>query len=89
MPRFYFDFQLDGVTEPDDIGVELPTLEAARGEAARAAAAVIADRVRGTGSDLSLHVRDAEGEPLFTVRASVALTPPRSPEGREGLGSAA
>ena len=35
MPRFFFDLQRDGIVEPDRDGVHLPSLAAAKAEAAR------------------------------------------------------
>jgi hypothetical protein len=46
MPRFHFDIVNDGETIPDDEGLDLLSAEAARLEAARAAAEISATALR-------------------------------------------
>jgi hypothetical protein len=74
MPRFHFDVCENGVLTPDEEGLDLLSANAARLEAARAAAEMIRDRAqRGAEpADISLIVRDGSPEPVCTV--TVALT---------------
>jgi hypothetical protein len=58
MPRFYFDLVLDGATEADSEGLDLPNVIVARAEAARAAAEMVNDRAAGDNVGLTIVVRD-------------------------------
>jgi len=46
MPRYYFDLRDDGGLYPDDEGVGLPSIDAARQEAAHSLADMLRDAVR-------------------------------------------
>ena len=75
MPYFYFDVCTDGVTETDNEGLELLSANAARLEAARAAAEMMRDRA-GRGAvpaDISLIVRDESPEPVCTVTVALKV----------------
>jgi hypothetical protein len=74
LPRYHFDLHSDGVTIPDLHGVELPTGQAARSEAVRAAAEILKDRSAedAVPTDLRFVVRH-EGVLLFTVRVGVEI----------------
>ena len=76
MPRFYFDYNLNGHIAVDNVGTVLPSLRAAKTEAAIAAAEWMKDHVTAQGTELKLSVRDGQTSPLFIVTASVQLDPP-------------
>ena len=73
MPRYHFDFEKAGIAAPDDDGVEMPSLDAARLEAVRAAAAVLKDQADGHEGDLAIHVRGPTGAHLLTVTAAIRI----------------
>jgi hypothetical protein len=60
MPRFYFDVR-DGETfTPDDLGIELPNVEAARDQAALALAEIAREVLPGSvRRELAIEVRDS------------------------------
>ena len=72
MPRFYFDTR-DGETFlPDDDGVELVSVEAARDEATSTLAEMLKDALPDdVGRERAIEVRDEAGRPLF--RAALFL----------------
>jgi hypothetical protein len=74
MPRFHFDVREEDRIIPDEVGVELESLEAAEREAIR--------RVTGIGyqslskdrpSEIEVQVKDHEGFLLLTVTVSVVV----------------
>jgi hypothetical protein len=69
MPRFYFDLSRDGHFLPDELGLDLPTLAAARKEA-RVAAAEMAKEGNGGSHEITIEIRDAN-ELVATVRLSL------------------
>jgi hypothetical protein len=73
VPRFYFDYQSNGAAAKDNVGTVLPNLQAAKVEAATAAAEWIKDHVSAAGTELKLSVRDGKPAPLFVVTASVQI----------------
>jgi uncharacterized protein DUF6894 len=75
VPRFFFDYQSNGEPSKDDVGTVLPSLQAAKSEAATAAAEWIKDHVSASGIVLKLSVRDGQPAPLFVVTASVQIGP--------------
>ena len=73
MPRYHFDFVIDGRIEADEEGADLSGNDAARLEAIQAAAGVLKDRADGHGAELAVHVRSETGERLLTVMGSIKL----------------
>lgn len=74
MPRFYFHFREDGYTHMDEVGHELPNLEAAELEATATAAALLRDEVaKGRYGDICVEVSNAAGFPVVTVCASIKV----------------
>jgi hypothetical protein len=75
MPRFHFDVCENGVLTPDEEGLDLLSANAARLEAARAAAEMIRDRAqRGAEpAEISLIVRDGSPEPVCTVTVALNI----------------
>ncbi|WP_426531535.1 DUF6894 family protein [Bradyrhizobium sp. McL0615] len=71
MPRYYFDLCDDSGLYPDDEGLELPSIDAARQEAAHSLADMLRDAVRdGTGRavrQMSVAVRNDVG-PVIRVK---------------------
>ncbi len=65
MPRFHFD-TLDGDRFiSDEAGLELPSIEAAKAEAARSLAETLRDMPGSAGRQVVVEVSDEEGRPLF------------------------
>jgi len=73
VPRYHFDFEIDGRIDPDEEGADLLGIDAARLEAVQAAAGVLKDRVDGHGAELAVHVRSDTGKRLLTVVGSIRL----------------
>ena len=73
MPRYHFDFEIDGRIDLDEEGADLSGIDVARLEAVQAAAGVLKDRVDGQGAELAVHVRTETGERLLTVVGSIRL----------------
>jgi len=71
MPRFYFDL-IDGTgMHRDEVGLDLPDLDAATQEARRALVEMIGDAISdGDPNELRMRIRDAGGESLTTVSIS-------------------
>ena len=72
MPRYFFNI-LDRQMSPDDIGTEVPDVDAAQAEAVRATGQMLqeaAERVR-QGRDWVMEVTDDRGIALFVVRVAV------------------
>ena len=66
MPLFYFDVRDNDRLLPDEDGLELPGVEEARHEAARALAEIAKDVVPGsTSRELAIEVRDETKQPLL------------------------
>jgi hypothetical protein len=63
MPRFHFDLVEDGRAVPDDDGLDLLSVDVARGEAVKTAGEMMKDRTRQKAepADLSIIVRDGGG----------------------------
>jgi hypothetical protein len=76
MPRYYFDLRDDRGLFPDDEGVELPGIDAAREEAAHSLADMLRDAVRdGTGRavrHMSVEVRNDVG-PVIRVKSGFEI----------------
>ncbi|HEX8167855.1 MAG TPA: hypothetical protein VF601_18970 [Beijerinckiaceae bacterium] len=75
MPHFHFDIVEDGGTLPDDEGIDLSSAEAARLEAARAAAEIMRERAwrQAIPADVSIVIRDDIG-PISTVTVALRLS---------------
>ena len=69
MPRYYFDWQDDTRLMRDEDGLDLPGMEAARREAASGLPDLAKDVLLSTDNmrELSITVRDGDGEPIFTT----------------------
>jgi len=63
MPRFFFDVH-DDIDVIDDVGIELPDLDAARAEAARTLADVASELLPDNGmrKTLAINVRGESGQ---------------------------
>jgi hypothetical protein len=76
MPRYYFDLCDDSGHYPDDEGLELPSIDAARQEAAHSLADMLRDAVReGTGRavrQMSVEVRNDVG-PIIRVKSGFEI----------------
>jgi hypothetical protein len=70
MPRFYFHYRTDDELIPDQLGSELPDLQAAEENAASLARAIV-ERVASTGEDPELprtiEITDSDGEELLYI----------------------
>jgi len=75
VPRFYFDYHSNGDAARDDVGTVLPSLRAAKAEAATAAAEWMRDHVSESGTELKVSVRNSTPAPVFVVTASVQVGP--------------
>ena len=75
MPHFFFEL-CDGCRVADDSGKDFDTLDEARDEAVKSARSMMRDEIlRGTLSlGDSIHILDADGQPLEVVRFRDALT---------------
>jgi hypothetical protein len=76
VPRYFFHTQ-DGVTVPDESGVELADVQEARLEAASLVGQMLRDdRAEFWRSEaLSLSVTDPDGLTLFTILVSAVVSP--------------
>jgi hypothetical protein len=70
VPLFYFDYACLEHSSSDDVGTELPNIEAAKAEAVGAAADWLKDNATQF-IELRLSVRDGEIAPLFVVTARI------------------
>jgi hypothetical protein len=73
MPRFYFDVREEDRVAPDEVGVELESLEAAEREAIRRVAGIGADSLKDRISEIEVQVKDQDGFLLLTVTLSVVV----------------
>jgi hypothetical protein len=68
MPSYIFEIEEDGQTEPGDL-LELASNTAAREEAMRAVGEIMSSEMpNGDSKLLEVHVRQAEGARILTVR---------------------
>lgn len=77
MPRFFFDFTFDGVTDIDDVGVQYPSLEAAYLDTCRAALEISFEKLRAR-RDVhfdSVEILDGNRRSLMHVPFSEVLRP--------------
>jgi len=68
VPRFYFDYSSKGRSSSDDVGTELPNVDAAKAEAVGAAAEWLKDNAR-PNVELKLSVRNSGTAALFVVKS--------------------
>jgi hypothetical protein len=74
MARYYFDVTDDKGSFRDADGIQFPTIERAKQEAARALAEIARDRVPGPDRLVFIVlVRDERKEPLFGVRLTIEV----------------
>lgn len=74
MPWFYFDMREGNRLITDEVGVEFDSLDAAEYEAARAAAEIGRDQLpKGGARDITVEVRDEQGQQVVTVRVSMEV----------------
>ena len=79
MPRFFFHLY-NAVEVRDDVGRELPSLEAARAEAVTACRALMAEDVRTEGQitlshRIDIHDEDGQSRLVLPFRACVEIRP--------------
>ena len=81
MPRYYFDVTDDGGVHTDDVGLELPSMDAAILEARRALADMTRESlIEHNPANLRIRIRDGEDGPVNLV---VSMTTER-PDGATG-----
>jgi hypothetical protein len=74
MPRYYFDIHDRARSTPDDTGVELDGLEAARQEAARTLGEIARDILpNGDRHDVVIEVKDEAGQRVLVAKLSVSI----------------
>jgi hypothetical protein len=75
MPRFHFDVCENSVITPDDEGLDLLSIQAARLEAARAATEMMKDRAarKADPADVSIAVRDGSPESVCVVTVALKI----------------
>jgi hypothetical protein len=72
VPRFHFDVREGTRFIPDEVGVELDSLDAAGYEAARVSADIRRDQLlTGDTCDVTVEVKDEQGQQVVTVRVSM------------------
>jgi len=84
VPRFYFDVREGTRFIPDEVGVELDSLEAAEREAATAAAEMGRDRLpKGDSCVVTIEVSNEHRQQMLTVKVSMDIDrvepPPQPP----------
>lgn len=86
MPTYFFDVQDDDGMFIDEVGLELPDMDAAIREARRALADMVRDSLREPiGDGLSIAIRDGADGPVVL---SVTLSKPEAPDQRSQHGAA-
>ncbi len=74
MPRYYFDVREGVRFAEDDVGLQLPDLNAAEREAAEAAAAIGRDLLpKGTARSVAVEVRNEHRQRVLTATVTLAL----------------
>ncbi|MEI9416492.1 DUF6894 family protein [Mesorhizobium sp. Cs1321R2N1] len=74
MVLYYFDLTDNGTAYPDTEGTDLPSLESAEDEAARALLEIAKDKMPdGTFREVALHVHEGTSKPLFVVKVTFEL----------------
>lgn len=81
MPRYFFDFEVNGQAAPDYEGLELRTDRDACKEAADTLAMMVAEQVQETGDQLeaAVVVRDQLRQLIFEAAMSYTSTVTRPP----------
>lgn len=79
MPRYYFHVH-DGKDFPDLQGTVLPSVDAAKSEAVRFMADLLAHNPDGfwSGGEWTMHVTDARDVELFELKFSTSMKPEAS-----------
>ena len=75
MPRFYFDFRVNGETMPDEDGLVLPDLATARAEGPRALLQMAKEKEPGEPFALCAVIRNENREPVWELESLVRTTP--------------
>jgi hypothetical protein len=74
VPRFYFDVREGTRFTSDEAGLELDSLDAAEYEAACGAAEIGRDQLpKGDTRDITVEVRDEQGQQVMTVKVSMEV----------------
>jgi len=77
MPRFYLDLCLDTVTDRDEAGYEIGSLEVIETEARRSAGRLAAERLLtmpgGASEDIRIEVTNELRQPVLTVTVAIQL----------------
>jgi hypothetical protein len=74
MPHFYFDVREENRVTPDEVGVELESVEAAEREAIRKVTGIGHDSLsKDRASEIEAQVKDNKGFLLLTVTVSVVV----------------
>jgi kynurenine formamidase len=74
MPRFHFDVREKDRVTPDEVGVELESVEAAEREAIRKVTGIGHDSLsKDRASEIEAQVKDNKGFLLLTVTVSVVV----------------
>jgi hypothetical protein len=74
MPRFYFDVREGVRFVPDEVGIELPSIDAAEHEAAESAASIGRDLLpKGVARCVTVEVRNAHGQRVVTATVTLAV----------------
>ncbi len=68
MPRFYFDMTVAGIALPDEEGLDLPSRDAARGDAMASVAAMARDH--SAPIEIVVDIRNGEPSPVARVLLS-------------------
>lgn len=70
MPRYFFDFTVNGTTERDEDGVDFSDVEAARLEAHKAAGEIAAEP-HGPDRDVIIRLRGEGGDYMCEISLSI------------------
>jgi hypothetical protein len=74
MPRYFFDVTDAGEASIDDIGVELPSLEAARREALQTLGEIAKDELpNGDHRQFSIDIRAGDGPAILSASLSLRV----------------
>ena len=78
MPRYYFDFHDGAEVTTDQEGTVLSGMQAARDEATETLLSVAKDALppNGKARELSIRVRDQQGQHLLTISLGYSEEPP-------------
>jgi hypothetical protein len=83
MSRYYFDVREGEKFTPDDLGLEIASLDATKHEAACAAAEIERDRLpKGDAREVTVEVKNEHHQRVLTIKVSMEVDrvePPRSP----------